>query len=112
MCNYLLYTIKEVLYSNSYVQNILQTDESTIICMIFGLNENKNTNTLQYIYVLLFIKSLLYVAMHTARSLGRTLVTCLRLFVYCNIVTISAVLSQEQTCNNLCMTRRSHSSAA
>jgi hypothetical protein len=40
---YLLYTIKEVLYSNSYVQNILQTDESTIVCtiLIFGLNENK-----------------------------------------------------------------------
>jgi len=42
---YLLYTIKEVLYSNSYVQNILQTDESTIICMLFGLNKN----TMQYI---------------------------------------------------------------
>jgi hypothetical protein len=41
---YLLYTIKEVLYNNSYVQNILHTDESTIICMIFGLNEN----TIQY----------------------------------------------------------------
>jgi hypothetical protein len=41
---YLLYTIKDVLYSNSYVQNILQTDESTIICMIFGLNKN----TIQY----------------------------------------------------------------
>jgi len=27
------------------VQNILQTDESTIICMIFGLNTNTNTNT-------------------------------------------------------------------
>jgi len=40
MWNYLLYTIKEVLYSNSYVQNILQTVESTIICMVFGLNKN------------------------------------------------------------------------
>jgi len=39
-----LYTIKEVLCSNSYVQNILQTDKSTIICMIFGLNKN----TIQY----------------------------------------------------------------
>jgi len=41
---YLLYTIKEVLYNNSYVQNILQTDKSTIICMLFGLNKN----TIQY----------------------------------------------------------------
>jgi hypothetical protein len=41
---YLLHTIKEVLYSNLYVQNILQTDESTITCMIFGLNKN----TIQY----------------------------------------------------------------
>jgi len=38
---YLLYTIQEVLYSNSYVQNILQTDKSTIISMIFGLNKNR-----------------------------------------------------------------------
>jgi hypothetical protein len=37
---YLFYTIKEVSYSNLYVQNILQTDESTIICMIFRLNKN------------------------------------------------------------------------
>jgi hypothetical protein len=112
MWNYLLSTIKKVLYSNSYVQNTLQTDESTIICMIFGLNKNKNTNTLQYIYILLFIKSFLYVAMHTARSLGRTLVTCLRLFVYSNVVTINAAWTQEQICNNSCMTRHSHSSAA
>ena len=41
---YLLYTIKEVLYSNSYVQNILQTDDCTITCMVFGLNKN----TIQY----------------------------------------------------------------
>ena len=27
------------------VQNILQTDESTIIYMVFGLNANTNTNT-------------------------------------------------------------------
>jgi len=45
---YLLYTIKEVLYSNSYVQNILQTDNSIIICMIFGLNKN----TIQYSTIL------------------------------------------------------------
>jgi hypothetical protein len=44
MSIYLLYTIKEVLYSNSYVQNMLQTDDSTIICMIFELNKN----TIQY----------------------------------------------------------------
>jgi hypothetical protein len=40
MSIYLLYTLKEVLYSNSYVQNILQTDDATITCMIFGLNKN------------------------------------------------------------------------
>ena len=27
------------------VQNILQTDESTVICMIFGLNKNTHTKT-------------------------------------------------------------------
>jgi len=43
---YLLYTIKDVLYRNSYDQNILQTDESTIICMIFGINNN----TIQYLW--------------------------------------------------------------
>jgi hypothetical protein len=46
---YLLCTIKEVLYSNSYVQNILQTDKSTIIGMIFGLNKNTiQYNTIQH----------------------------------------------------------------
>jgi hypothetical protein len=44
MSIYLLYTLKEVLYSNSYVQNILQTDNSTIICMIFVLNKNTIQN--------------------------------------------------------------------
>jgi len=44
---YLLYAIKEVLYSNSYVQNILQTDESTVICMIFGLNKNTIQNNIK-----------------------------------------------------------------
>ena len=51
---YLLYTIKEVLYSNSYVQNILQTDESTIVRMIliFGLNKNRvQYNTLYQMFV-------------------------------------------------------------
>jgi hypothetical protein len=43
---YLLYIIKDVLYRNSYDQNILQTDESTIICMIFGINNN----TIQYLW--------------------------------------------------------------
>jgi hypothetical protein len=47
--DYLSYTTKEVLYSNLYVWNILQTDESTIICMIFGLNKNTiQYNTIQY----------------------------------------------------------------